>query len=52
MTVTPSRASGDTDVTVSGALTFTALNWATARTVTVGAAQDADALDDAATGLC
>ena len=48
VTVTPSRASGDTDVTVSGALTFTPLNWSTAQTVTVGAAQDADALDDAA----
>ena len=48
VTVTPSRASGDADVTVSGALTFTALNWATAQTVTVSAAQDEDALDDAA----
>ena len=48
VTVTPSRESGDTDVTVSGALTFTALNWATLQTVTVSAAHDADALDDTA----
>ena len=48
VTVTPSRASGDTDVTVSGALTFTALDWATPRTVTVSAGQDEDALDDGA----
>ena len=48
VTVTPSRSSGDADVTVSGALTFTALNWSTAQTVTVSAAQDADALDDTA----
>ena len=48
VTVTPSRASGDADVTVSGALTFTALNWSTARTVTVSAGQDSDALDDSA----
>ena len=40
VTVTPSRSSGDTDVTVSGALTFTALNWSTAQTVTVSAGQD------------
>ena len=48
VTVTPSRSSGDTDVTVSGALTFTALNWSTAQTVTVSSAQDSDAADDAA----
>ena len=48
VTVTPSRSSGDADVTVSGALTFTALNWATAQTVTVSAAQDSDALNDEA----
>ena len=48
VTVTPSRRSGDTDVTVSGALTFTAGNWDTAQTVTVSAAEDADANDDRA----
>ena len=48
VTVTPSRSSGDTDVTVSGAVTFTAGNWSTARTVTVSAGQDSDAADDTA----
>ena len=48
VTVTPSRSSGDTDVTVSGALTFTAADWSTAQTVTVSAAQDGDAVDDTA----
>ena len=48
VTVTPSRSSGDADVTVSGALTFTTADWDTARTVTVSAAQDLDAIDDAA----
>ena len=48
VTVTPSRSSGDTDVTVSGALTFTVGNWSTAQTVTVSAAQDGDAVDDTA----
>ena len=48
VTVMPSRTSGDTDVTVSGALTFTTDNWKTAQTVTVSAAQDADPDDDAA----
>ena len=48
VTVTPSRSSGDTDVTVSGAVTFTAGNWSTARTVTVSAGQDTDAADDTA----
>ena len=47
--VTPSRGSGDTDVTVSGVLTFTALNWNLAQTVTVSAGSDDDALDDTAT---
>ena len=46
--VTPSRSSGDEDVTVSGALTFTTADWATARTVTVSAGQDSDAVDDTA----
>ena len=48
VTVTPSVA-GSADVTVSGALTFTAQNWDQAQTVTVSAAQDADAENDAAT---
>ena len=48
VTVTPSRSSGDADVTVSGALTFTPANWDTAQTVTVSAAQDLDAIDDTA----
>ena len=48
VTVTPSRGSGDSDVTVSGVLTFTPSNWATPQTVTVSAAQDADAQDDSA----
>ena len=48
VTVTPSRSSGDADVTVSGALTFTTVNWDTAQTVTVSAAQDLDAIDDTA----
>ena len=42
-------ASGNTEVTVSPArLTFTPSNWSTAQTVTVAAAQDADAVNDAA----
>ncbi|WP_420461494.1 fibronectin type III domain-containing protein [Candidatus Palauibacter sp.] len=48
VTVTPSRTSGDTDVSVSGALTFTPLNWATPQTVTVTAGQDADGDEDTA----
>ena len=48
VTVTPSVADSP-DVTVSGALTFTAQNWNRAQTVTVSAAQDADAANDAAT---
>ena len=48
VTVTPSRTSGDADVTASGALTFTAADWDTAQTVTVSAAEDDDALDDTA----
>ena len=42
VTVTPSRTSGDTDVTVSGALTFTPDNWSSEQTVTVRAAEDLD----------
>ena len=48
VTITPSRSSGDSDVSVSGPLTFTASNWDTAQTVTVNAAQDSDADDDTA----
>ena len=48
VTVTPSRTSGDTDVSVSGALTFTPLNWATPQVVTVTAGQDADGDEDTA----
>ena len=48
VTVTPSVA-GSPDVTVSGALTFTAEDWDRAQTVTVSAAQDADAANDRAT---
>ena len=49
VTVTPSVA-GSADVTVSpAALTFTAETWDRAQTVTVSAAQDADAANDAAT---
>ena len=41
--------SGSPDVTVSPAtLTFTPANWGTAQTVTVAAAEDADAVNDAA----
>ena len=49
VTVTPSHGSGDTDVTVSGALTFTTADWDVAQTVTVSAASDADAENDTAT---
>ena len=49
VTVTPSLESGDTDVTVSAALTFDATTWDQAQTVTVSAAQDADAANDTAT---
>ena len=48
VTVTPSRTSGDADVTVSGALTFTPDNWSSAQAVTVRAAEDLDANDDTA----
>ena len=48
VTVTPSRSSGDADVTVSGALTFTPDNWSSAQAVTVSAAEDLDANDDTA----
>ena len=48
VTVTPSRTSGDADVTVSGALTFTPDNWSSAQAVTVRAAEDLDGDDDTA----
>ena len=49
VTVTPSRT-GSSDVTVSSSpLTFTPTNWSTARTVTVAATEDTDALNDTAT---
>ena len=50
VTVTPSRSDdSDTDVTVSGALTFSTGNWNTPQTVTVNAAEDSDTSNDAAT---
>lgn len=50
VTVTTSRTSGDTDITVSGGgtLTFTTANWATNQTVTISAAEDADTTNDTA----
>ena len=48
VTVTVSRT-GSADVTVSSSLTFTPSNWSSAQTVTVTAAQDVDASNDAAT---
>ena len=48
VTVTPS-VNGSAEVTVSGTLTFTPSDWAQAQTVTVSAAQDADAATDTAT---
>ena len=47
VTVTPS--SDNSDVAVSSTLTFTTTNWNMAQPVTVTAAQDSDAVDDAAT---
>ena len=46
--VRPVRESGDTDITPSGALVFTADNWDRPQTVRVTAAEDADAADDSA----
>ncbi len=53
-TVTVSRTAGDTSITVkSGAsLTFTTATWNTYQTVTIAAAQDADAVNGAATITC
>ena len=47
--VTVTVSSDNEDVTAGGPLTFTALDWSTAQTVTVTAAQDSDATDDTAT---
>jgi MYXO-CTERM domain-containing protein len=51
VTVTVTRSSGDSDVTVtSGAtLTFTSASWSTPQTVVVSAGRDADGMDDTAT---
>jgi hypothetical protein len=47
-------ASGDTSITVTGgaSLTFTTNNWATNQTVTLAAAEDADAANGTATITC
>jgi glucose/arabinose dehydrogenase len=51
LTVNVARTLGDTDIAVTGGatLTFDAANFGTTQTVTVSAAEDADATDDAAT---
>ena len=51
VTVTAARTSGgDTDLSISGSpLTFTDTNWNTAQTLTVSAAEDADATNGSAT---
>ena len=46
VTVRPSLTVSKSDVTISGVLTFTGENWDEAQTVTVSAADDADAVDD------
>ena len=53
-TVTVSRVSGDTDITVqsSGSLVFNASNWNTNQTVTLAAAADADTVNDSAVIRC
>ena len=48
VTVTPSRTSGDTDITVSGPLSFTTTIWDDPQTVTVSAAEDSDSVVDTA----
>ena len=48
VTVTPA-VTGDPDISVSGALTFTSDNWRTAQTVTVRAAEDTDFINGKAT---
>ena len=54
VTVTVSRLSGDTDLSVSSgtSLTFTPANWATYQRVTLAAADDADSLDGTAVFRC
>ena len=50
VTVTVNDPTDNTDVTAEPAsLTFTTTNWDTAQTITVSAAEDADALEDTAT---
>ncbi|MEQ9411570.1 MAG: choice-of-anchor D domain-containing protein, partial [Fuerstiella sp.] len=51
VTVTVARTAGDTDLSVSagGTLTFTIANWDTPQDVTLAAAEDADAVNGAAT---
>jgi hypothetical protein len=53
-TVSVSRISGDTSISVTGgaSLTFTTANWNTYQTVTVTAAQDADITNGTATITC
>ena len=53
-TVTVSRVSGDTDITVqpSGSLVFNASTWNTNQTVTLAAASDADRVNDSAVIRC
>ena len=50
MTVSVTRASGDTDLSVSGgaSLTFTSANWNTPQTVTLAAAEDLDLANSSA----
>ena len=51
VTVTVAHMAGDADLSVSGgaSLTFTSGNWNTPQTVTIGAAEDADAVNGSAT---
>ncbi len=51
VSVTTSRSSGDSDLSLSGGatLTFTTANWNTPQNVTLSAAEDADAANGAAT---
>ena len=53
-TVTVSRVSGDTDITVQsgGSLVFNAANWNIYQTVTLGAAEDADTVNGSAVIRC
>ena len=51
VTVTVARTAGDADLSVSGgvSLSFTSSDWNTPQTVTLGAAEDADAVNGTAT---